>query len=451
MSKKNKMGGNVIASGGFGCVFSPALKCIKTKKIPNKSITKLMITKFATDEYNEIKTIKKQLKHIKKYNDYFVLNNVSLCRPMPISKKDLIGFKQKCTALPKDDINVNNINDNMNRLMALTMKNAGLPVDDYIEQKKNFHAIYKINVKLIDLFKNGIIPMNQSNVYHNDIKDSNILMDENKNKLFARLIDWGLATKYVPFTNQPFPSCWRNRPLQYNSPYSTILFSQTFVNDFKDFGVNDSNNLTGFVNTYFDYWAKERGEGHYKLMCKIINILTDDQPKKVMVNYIVNILTVFFKEGGYKEEDIIVNLRKYLDTVFIHNVDKWGFVTSYFPILYLYHNNKRSLSEKQQKTFLKLRELFYYTYTTASTKIDANVIFYYLNSLTFNIHGDDDHTSGPSTIKFSSTPKGITGHTIDPDNNHHFDKKSHTKSRTKSHTKTRKNKNHNNSFTASLY
>ena len=442
MSKKNKIGGNVIASGGFGCVFSPALKCTKSKKTPKKSITKLMITKFAMDEYNEINTIKKQLKHIKKYNNYFVLNNISLCRPRPLSKKDLIGFNQKCTALPKDDINVNNINDNMDRLMALTMKNAGLPIDDYILEKKDFRTIYTINVKLIDLFKNGIIPMNSSNVYHNDIKDSNILMDENKNKLFARLIDWGLAVKYVPFTGQKFPSCWRNRPLQYNSPYSTIIFSQTFVDKFKEFGVNGSNNLTGFVNDYLDYWIKERGEGHYKLMCKLINILTDDHPKVVMVNYIVSILKVFFNESNNTEEDIIFNLRKYLDNVFVQNVDKWGFVTSYFPILHLYHTNKYSLSKTQQDTFLTLRELFYYTYTTASIKLDVNTILNYLNLLKVNIVGNDEQTRGtPSTIIFSSTPKGITGHTIEI-NNYHLKKKLNTKSHKKSHKKTRKFKNH---------
>ena len=33
MNNKNKIiGGQVIASGGFGCVFSPALKCVGAKK-----------------------------------------------------------------------------------------------------------------------------------------------------------------------------------------------------------------------------------------------------------------------------------------------------------------------------------------------------------------------------------------------------------------------------------
>ena len=48
MNKDNIKGGEVIASGGFGCVFSPALKCKNKKRTKNK-ITKLMIRKNAID------------------------------------------------------------------------------------------------------------------------------------------------------------------------------------------------------------------------------------------------------------------------------------------------------------------------------------------------------------------------------------------------------------------
>jgi hypothetical protein len=36
MNKDNIKGGEVIASGGFGCVFSPALKCKNKKRTKNK-------------------------------------------------------------------------------------------------------------------------------------------------------------------------------------------------------------------------------------------------------------------------------------------------------------------------------------------------------------------------------------------------------------------------------
>ena len=33
--------------------------------------------------------------------------------------------------------------------------------------------------------------MNENNIYHSDIKDSNILIDDSGSELKARLIDWG--------------------------------------------------------------------------------------------------------------------------------------------------------------------------------------------------------------------------------------------------------------------
>ena len=72
MNKDNIKGGEVIASGGFGCVFSPALKCKNKKRTKNK-ITKLMIRKNAIDEYDEINNILNKLNKIPNYQDYFLM------------------------------------------------------------------------------------------------------------------------------------------------------------------------------------------------------------------------------------------------------------------------------------------------------------------------------------------------------------------------------------------
>ena len=59
-SKRNKLdktlGGKVIGSGGFGCVFDPALKCEGSSKREPKKISKLMTNKHAIKEYEEINT-----------------------------------------------------------------------------------------------------------------------------------------------------------------------------------------------------------------------------------------------------------------------------------------------------------------------------------------------------------------------------------------------------------
>jgi hypothetical protein len=53
-NKNGKKGGKVLASGGFGCVFTPALRCEKTKTRKRNGVSKLMTNKHAIKEYNEI-------------------------------------------------------------------------------------------------------------------------------------------------------------------------------------------------------------------------------------------------------------------------------------------------------------------------------------------------------------------------------------------------------------
>lgn len=100
---------------------------------------------------------------------------------------------------------------------------------------------------LVELLTMGILPMNGKNIYHSDIKDSNVLIDvkneqnEQNEKLRLeqneklRLIDWGLSTEYIPFEDNPFPRVWRNRPLQFNLPFSNILFTDDFVKKYSEY------------------------------------------------------------------------------------------------------------------------------------------------------------------------------------------------------------------------
>ena len=39
----DKKGGNILASGGFGCVFSPPLKCENEKSQDKNKLSKLML------------------------------------------------------------------------------------------------------------------------------------------------------------------------------------------------------------------------------------------------------------------------------------------------------------------------------------------------------------------------------------------------------------------------
>ena len=86
-NKKDNVGGRVLASGGFGCVFSPALKCEGEKKRATGKISKLMSEKHATEEYEEINRLNEKLNKIRRYEDYFLLYDATLCRPAKLTNK----------------------------------------------------------------------------------------------------------------------------------------------------------------------------------------------------------------------------------------------------------------------------------------------------------------------------------------------------------------------------
>ena len=67
-----QIGGKVIASGGFGCIFKPALTCSNDSNSEinrTNRITKLMTIKNATDEYTQIDSFKSTV------CDYFGISN----------------------------------------------------------------------------------------------------------------------------------------------------------------------------------------------------------------------------------------------------------------------------------------------------------------------------------------------------------------------------------------
>ena len=372
---KAKRGGKVLASGGFGCVFTPALKCEGAAHREKGKVSKLMTERHAISEYKEINAFKTKLDTVKNYEDYYLLYDATLCKPAELTAGDLTSFAKKCTALPKKDITKRNINDNRDKLLMLNMPNGGVPVDDFLYTRGTIEKMSRVNTSLVNLLKNGIVPMNKKHIYHCDIKDSNILVEVTGSELKTRLIDWGLSTEYVPFKDAPFPSTWRNRPLQFNVPFSVIIFSDDFIEKYtafiKDGGTPDEAQLKPFVEGFIVSWMKERGGGHYKFINEIMYMLFSDGIKDVsvrdmphvietqitmpyIVDYIVNVLVHFtvFREDG------TLNLREYLDNVFIEIVDIYGFISAYYPMLEILHANESSLSEAEHDIFKQLKFIF---------------------------------------------------------------------------------------------
>jgi hypothetical protein len=107
-------GGNVKTSGGFGCLFKPALKCKNSLNYDSANmVTKLMTKRHAKDEYRQVTKFKSILDHIPNYRNYFLVDGFKMCDPAELTKEDLEDFDDKCDALKKKKFTAANINQNL--------------------------------------------------------------------------------------------------------------------------------------------------------------------------------------------------------------------------------------------------------------------------------------------------------------------------------------------------
>jgi hypothetical protein len=366
-STRNEKGGKVIASGGFGCVFRPALKC-KTKKATKAGdITKLMTKKYAISEYKEISKFKNILKHIPNYTNYFLVDGFTICEPDILSNEDLKNYKEKCRALKKVNIHEDVINSSLDKVLALNMPDGGKDVGDFIDDNKSEDKLIQLNNSLIDLLLNGIIPMNNSHIYHCDIKESNVLVKEQTNKLYTRLIDWGLSCEYK--SKELIPKQLTRRPFQYNVPYSIILFNKEFINRYNKFlkKNHDINYfaIREFVVNYILIWINIRGPGHLKVINNQMNKLfinqlpvLDDTHKESFIeyeftyHYIIEYISRILEKYTKKNK---MYLKEYFKEVFIHNIDIWGFVMIYMPFISFLYDKYQNLNVYEKQLFHQLK------------------------------------------------------------------------------------------------
>ena len=394
--EKTMTAGAVLASGGFGCVFQPSLKCDNStrKKRADKDISKLMLKKYAKAEYKEINRFKKLLKAIPNYSDYFLLDGFSLCKPDQLDKEDLRDFNKKCNALKKKGIKESNINSNLNKLMSINMPYAGIDVGDYVEKEEaKFAKMRLLNKKLIDLLKHGILPMNKNHVYHCDIKDSNVLVDEDVKH--TRLIDWGLSTTFNPNTDTKIPKNARKRPFQFNTPFSTILFQDTFAKLYATFLKKnpDPNYITvrSFVINYVLFVIEKRGPGHLRNINSIMKQFFTDSLMNVEDKFkedIIEFEYTFYFIFEYLAKILFKYTRNnkfddfaYFKEVFVKNVDVWGFVMVYMPIKDYLVDNFRTISKTDEEIIAVIKSVYLMMVEASCDPVDVDQVITKLEKL----------------------------------------------------------------------
>lgn len=385
MKKTAKKGGKVLASGGFGCIFKPALRC-KTLKTKSKDVvTKLMKKKYVTKEYGEILKYLPELKSIPNYQNYFLVEGFSTCDPAPLDEEDKDNFDEKCRALTKNGYTRENVNKRLGELKIISMPYGGIDLGDYVDSVGfNYEKLHELNESLQLLLKNGILPMNKKGIYHCDIKDSNVLVQTYGNRVFTRLIDWGLSTLFT--TEKTVPTVLLNRPFQFNILFSNILFNNLFIKMYNEFLKKNLNpdyiTIRSFVINFTIAWVDQRGPGHLRNLNGIFKDMFDDTLRNIEDKFKEDIIEynyTFYFIFEYLSQILFkftngntFDRMKYFTEVFLKNIDIWGFVMIYIPIFeYLYKNYKR-LNPIELDMFHTVKSMILMVMGSSSEPIDID-------------------------------------------------------------------------------
>lgn len=377
--KTKKKGGKVIDSGGYGCVFSPALKCYN--KTRTDGISKLSFVENSNVEWDTLQNVKNLLSKIPDYTNYFLLSNISTCIPDKLTSKDKENFS-KCTLLEESGYNTNNINSNLNKFKIINMPYGGVNLDNIINL--DIISFDKLNLLLQKLLLNGIIPMNKLKIYHFDIKSSNILYKDGK----IKIIDFGEMG--ISTNNNIVPNILFNKAIQFNSPFSRILFDNFIIDNltkyFIKYNIKYDTSREKKSDIIREIYYNISNQGHEEffktfLIPGIFKLLPNDLILKIwnipleainiselltdwIVNYCAEVVDKFF---NFKT--MLFNYNKYFSEIYSNNVDVYGFIMCYM-IYIITDSNQYSLNLKVKISNLIIKYCFNSTYATRVIPID---------------------------------------------------------------------------------
>lgn len=385
MRKTRKLykGGKAFASGGFGCVFRPALKCKDSKQSQTGYISKLMLTKYAEREIKLIKQSYDIIKNIDNFKRYFLIYDYKLCEPSPLSSNDLIDYDFKCKDTLPDRSEF--INKNISNYRIINSPDGGVDLSYWIDLQLGrlidydtniADLLWNINTALVNLYSNGIRKLKNFSYYHMDIKAQNILTKDEGTT--AKIIDFGLA-----FTDntEKVPIELKNRALLFNTPFTILLFQKQFTDIllkkinkiFKDdenkYLINDTygrktllqpavlETLKEFIDNvssghwkYLQYFYKdlfaelfEESEEGDTISQFNEKLSIDYYRYNFIVNYLIEAINKFI---DWKQYPFMFDDNLLWSKVFKYNVDTFGFLTIYQNIVSAPILNKSSYKYK---------------------------------------------------------------------------------------------------------
>ena len=308
------------------------------------------------------------------------------------------------------------------------MPDAGIDLKDWLLSDKIItkEKIFLLNEVIIKLLKQAVRPMNEKGVIHNDLKDSNIMINK---QLEARIIDWGLS---AVVNNKKIPKEILNRPLQFNTPFSSMIISNEFKLNYDIFLqrvkdriilFNKTNVRNYIINEYLIKLARYYGyyddnvilfnmifspsisEETYLSEVKRNDLIEYGYYLYYLSNYITDILLKFTND---KYE---FDLEGYFLECYLYNSDVFGLMTTYYSFFQV-KLEEIKLAEDMKKIFLnRIRSMLVETiYSNGGEKYDINKIITYLRELNKLINQDNKFSftkMKPSLSKTRKSPRGV--------------------------------------------
>lgn len=369
-TKRVIRGGKVIDSGGYGCVFKPALKCrsinpsttTQSNSLSQRVVyvSKLMTERDATEEYNLLNNFSNIITKSRKENmfQFMVLSGITMCRISP-TEEDKEEYSKQCSRLVEKN-GVSSITE----LVSLNVPYAGKNLLKMFNELRFQNSVLNRGLmidyfkRMESLFQGGVLLLYETTpkIIHGDIKEENMLCQysETFTSIYdnIKLIDWGLSFTYNSSNHENQIEAAVNqisrRPLQFNLPFGVLLFSNYFYQKYKsdvliplrsDPKSNLINLVETFCNNYYDDSFFKNGKDDSKAdSLKDFNtfvymvmgeadssILRISLPSYIRAN-LFKILIKYTRNGRFDKY-------KFAYDYYLPMVDTYGFILTYGNVL----------------------------------------------------------------------------------------------------------------------
>jgi serine/threonine protein kinase len=355
-------GGAAFAKGGFGCVFKPALNCKMPEVNANPNyVSKLIDTRNANREYEYITNIKKKLQHLPaNIKKFFLLDNVSMCEPGPLSESDKVKIEEVCDYIltrftddvTQEPINSKNINNNLDKFKIINMPELSISLSNYIRKRDlTPFDLINLNNNIIEYLTTVIPVLYKNGVVHGDIKPDNLMFNVADNNTLV-LIDWGLS--YVlDDERKNVPEALQTLATQWHHPFSSFLFKnivtkkyETLLEKFKKDDVKITrDNLREFALSEYKIFIDKHYKQFLFLTETLTSVYSEELTKKFktlgdnstveyisklatsyIIEYIIDVLLTY--TVNYKLE-----IGRYFYEVYLLNADTWGIMSTYNDLI----------------------------------------------------------------------------------------------------------------------